>query len=121
MHFDNLARIAFRTTSNLIGYEAQWVPFSFPEQSYLVKGVHFKDPNAEGYEKEMDKVDYRERQPFMQYYEGDFPGLLESVTSSRNEERVEIKFPTGEVRTFEIVDVNRIFDGRTYRAMLREL
>lgn len=120
MHFDDLALIVFRTTAEVFGYEASWVPFLFPDSIYSVKNVHFKDPNAEGSEKEIDRIDYKEKEPFMQYYEGDFPGLLESVTSSRNEEEVTIKMASGTVRTFEVVDVNRIFDGRTYKAILRE-
>lgn len=110
--FDNMRGTLFRLTTKTFGYGAIWIasdanPEDFPAQ------VNHRVPNEQ--DMIMSGMTYMPLVPFMEYQEGTFPGLYESVRSGAAE-YVNIE---GQINL--ISSVNRVYDGKTYHAHLQQI
>ena len=109
--FDNLQNQLFNTTTSVFGYDAEWQPSA--GGALQVARVHFKKPNEERAIAKRIEFD-----PFiftMEYKEGDFVGLAESVRNGNNENVLV------DGKTFYVREIIAHWDGKTYRAQLENL
>jgi hypothetical protein len=101
--FDAIQESAFDIVTNTMGYDASWnnytsqVLFNSPSEKQAIQDVEF-DPTA-------FKMEYRE---------GVFDGLKESVDEGNNE-TIDINGIT-----YYVIEVKKKFDGKTFIATLRE-
>lgn len=117
--FDTLEASLHKTTTRTFGYTATWLPSVLAEVPGAVpytKVVHLKDPNKYGDRKELEKIDFAAKNPVMEYFEGDFPGL-EFAANDGGDERVTID-RAGILTVYSVLNVNAIHDGFTYLAVL---
>lgn len=116
--FDAAASSAFRTTASVMGYGATWVPQAFPLITHTAQ-VHFSDPSESGNKNEHEKIDYEGREPWIEYFEGDFPGLMDSANGGEEEEIViKLSVSPDVLRTYGVKTVIPIHDGKCYKAIL---
>lgn len=116
--FDAAASSAFRTTTAVMGYAATWVPQAFPLTTHTHQ-VHFSDPSEAGHKNELEKVDYTGREPWIEYFEGDFPGLMNSANGGGEEEiKVRLTINPAVWVTYGVKTVIPIHDGKCYKAIL---
>ena len=78
--FDGLQRAAQTVVVITMGYDATWAPLAGGE-TYAAKVLLNKPTQKE----DIADIDYLAIRPHMEYFEGEFPGLLESVRSNNNE------------------------------------
>lgn len=121
--FDSMESNLFRTTTNVFGYDASWIPSGSTDGAPLTAVVHLKDPNKLGDKYEHERVDFKVKQPVMEYFEPAFPGLMESVetTGGGAQEIVSINVSTNStpvLKQFYVTEVTKIWDGKTYLAIL---
>ena len=106
--FDDIQSAVFSTASNVFGDIAVWVPLEGEERS---EKVLFNNPNAPISIGQTDKYEYRPYDYSFEYFQGQFPGLKESVETNGNVETVTVK-------GFELV-IRRViskYDGKTLTA-----
>lgn len=105
--FDNLSDKVFETVEKNMGYDASWSPAdASPEQTARVL---FGEPTrAEKLGEYADEFDPRTF--FMEYWDGSFTGLFESVRSGVEE------YVTINSKRYYVQDVKAKYDGRNYRA-----
>lgn len=104
----------FRITTDTMGFDAVWLPSLVPDTEHTAR-VHFQDPNKIGDKYEVKTVDFRALQPFMEYFEGDFPGLCETVEEAGGTTHEIVSIEGVE---YSVASVAKKWDGRTYRAVL---
>ncbi|MDI3319986.1 head-tail joining protein [Pinibacter soli] len=78
--FDGLQRAAQNVVTNAMGYDALWTPSTGGET--LTARVLFNKPTQK---ENVSDDDYLAIRPRMEYFSGDFPGLLDSVRDNNNE------------------------------------
>lgn len=115
-HFDKMEAWLHRITTRKFGYLVSWLP-SFGGDA-IVKLAHIKDPNKWGEIHVVEKVDYGQQEPILEYFDGDFPGLMESVNNGGTETITTSKGVLNEVFTYRVASANRIHDGQTIMAIL---
>lgn len=116
--FDAAASSAFRTTTAIMGYVAKWVPQAYPLTEYTQK-VHFADPSESGNKNEHEKIDYEGREPWIEYFEGDFPGLMNAANGGGEEEiKVRVSIGPDVWINYGVKTVIPIHDGKCYKAIL---
>jgi hypothetical protein len=106
--FDGIQKAVFQTSELLYGDDATWIPSN--NSSKQIEKVLYNSPNDPVNLGEQDKYVYRPYNYSIEYFEGQFSGLKESVDDG-NEEHIEIngiKLVIREVRTKA--------DGKTYIA-----
>lgn len=105
--FDGLSDKVFAAVETNMGYDGSWSPAdSSPEQTARVL---FGEPTKE--EKLGEYGDsYDPRTFFMEYWDGDFTGLFESVRDGVEE------FVTINSKRYYVADVKAKYDGRNYRS-----
>lgn len=108
--FDNLRDKAFDVTASVMGYDASWTPAATPEGQPVTARVHFKE--ADEIEK-LGGIEYMPPSPFMEYRAPFFDGLWESVRENNGGEVVTI-----DGRGYDVLKVDKMYDGATYRAYL---
>lgn len=108
--FDSLRDSAFDVTTNVMGYDASWIPSATPEADPITARVHFKDSNMK---EALGGVEYMPLNPFIEYRHPFLPGLYESVRDSNGGEVIVIDGISYDVQT-----VDRLADGKTYKATL---
>lgn len=109
--FDAAQKAAFNTVVNLMGYDAVWTPFASPSIP-----VNARVGKREPTEKEVLEmsIENSRKMYFMEYQDGFFTGLFESVANG-NDETVEI-----DLETYYIQKITAVYDGLTYRALLQK-
>jgi hypothetical protein len=110
--FNALADGVWSAVERTMGYNAQWIPSN--GSATQTARVLFGEPTME--EKLGEHGDsYNPHVFFMEYWEGAFVGLFESVREG------EVEYVTVNDRVFFVRHVNRKFDGRNYRARIEEV
>lgn len=106
--FDDIQKAAFSTTLTVFGDKAVWV--SSVTQEEHTADVHFKNPNDLVSIGSQDKFEYRPYDYTVEYYQGSFPGLKESVENGSIEKLT--------VNGFNLIirEVRAKFDGKTLTA-----
>lgn len=108
--FDSLKTKVFDTVTQVMGYDAIWIS-SESDISFSAR-VGYKDPSEK---QELSGINsWNPNEPFMEYRNGFFDGLKQSVDSG-NLETVEI----AGIGNFAVVEVQSKFDGDTFVARLR--
>jgi hypothetical protein len=105
--FDGLAKNAFGTVAEVMGYTAIWQPDDGSD--IQTARVLFRDPSTA---QKVGSVEYMPNQYVMEYRLGDFQGMKE-LADNNDRPRVTI-----EGRDYFAVYVEAIADGRTFRATL---
>lgn len=105
--FDGLASNVFSTVATTMGYDVVWQPVDGSDTQ--TARVLFKDPSMA---QKVGPVEFRPNEFVMEYKLGDLVGLKES-TDARGREEVLI-----ENRSYMVVAVDAIADGKTFRAIL---
>lgn len=108
--FDSLRDKAFDITTQVMGYDASWIPRETPEAEPITARVHFKIPDEK---QELGGVDYMPPTPFMEYRAPFFEGLYEAVRANNGQEPVTI-----DGKEYIVMAVDKIADGATFRAYL---
>ena len=105
--FDDKEERLFNRAGRVFGYHATWTP-SAGGTSYTAR-VLFNRPSEvqRVYDVEYDPTAY-----FMEYFEGDFPGL-KAAADARLDEHVTIQGVEYFIR-----EVKAIWDGKTYKAVM---
>lgn len=113
--FDHLQDRTFKTIGRFFGVDAVWEPSdASPTQEARIL---FKDPaQSEDVMKEQ-AINYMPVRPVMEWYEGDLPGLYESVNNRGQEEVVITIF--GEDVTYSVLNAEPVHDGQTYKGYLQ--
>lgn len=106
--FDNLQSAMFDTVTATMGYNATWIPAAGGQSQ--TKEVLYNGPTEK--EKLFD-ANYDPEKLNMEYKEGVFTGLKESVDSGTTE-TVTIE----NIGTFKVRGVKKLFDGKNYKATL---
>jgi hypothetical protein len=78
--FDGLQGAAQKIVENTMGYDATWSP-SAGGDAITGRVLLNRPTQKEG----IDDVDYKAIRPRVEYFEGAFPGLLESVRENNTE------------------------------------
>lgn len=106
--FDGLQKNLFKTTTKFFGYDAEWQPTG--GGALQTAKVLYKKPNEI---RVLDTAfEYNPEHHVMEYQEGDFVGLYESVRDNVAE-YVEI-----EGTRFVVEQIKAYWDGKTLRADL---
>jgi len=108
--FDSMQDGLFDLTTATFGYEASWTPFGGEAQTAR---VHYRRPNEK--DSMTSGVAYMPFVFFMEYKEGVFDGLQESVRNG-SEEIVTVQGVQHYVRSIE-----RVYDGKTLQAHLERI
>lgn len=90
-----------------MGYDATWTPAAGGGEQ--TARVLFNKPTGK---EKIDEWNFDPRQFLMEYKEGDFPGLFESVRNNEDE------FVTINSVVYAVRDVRAFFDGKIYKALL---
>lgn len=107
--FDAMSDKVFETVEATMGYDGSWLPFG--SGTTQTARVLYGEPTKE--EKLGDFGDaFTPETRFMEYWDGSFDGLFESVRSGVSEH----VFVNGE--EYYVADVQKKYDGRNYRARL---
>lgn len=111
--FDGLQSTTFDVVNGVFGFDLTCT-LKAPGSSEMSSRCLFKDPNAS------DKImplgpEYMPLNPEIEYKEGDMPGLYEAVKDGTYEEEVTING----VLTYYVRTVDKLYDGKTYRAKLQ--
>lgn len=105
--FDELAGQTFEHITNLMGEDAVWLA----SESQQVHGkVLYKNPTEAMQIGDAESYEYRPNTTTIEYYEGTFTGLKESVDAGKEE------FVTVRDCKFIVESVGTKFDGNTYIA-----
>lgn len=108
--FDGIQSTAFDIVTNTMGYDAVWMPSdNSPSQTARIL---FKNPTEST---RLQNVEYDPLLNTMEYKQGDFNGLKESVDQKNNEE-LEING----IR-FRVLQITAKYDGKTLIADLEQL
>ncbi|MCM5528962.1 hypothetical protein [Parasegetibacter sp. NRK P23] len=108
--FDSMHRTAQKAITKTMGYMAQWMPLTGGDE--ITGSVLYNEPTRK---QEISEQDFETFQPWMEYLEGEFPGLLESVRNN-NPETVVING-----RTFvTLKNGSKKYDGKTIIINLEE-
>lgn len=106
--FDGLQNKLFKTASKFFGYTAEWLPTA--GGALQTAKVLYKKPNEV---RVLDTAfEYNPENHMMEYQEGDFVGLYESVREGAKE------FVEVEGTRFYVEGVKAYWDGKTLRAEL---
>lgn len=108
--FDNLQSSLFATVTSTMGYDATWQPAAGAPQT---NKVLYNGPTEK---EKLFSANYDPDKLTMEYTEGMFPGLKESVDSG-NLESVSIVL-NGISVSLKVRHVQRQFDGKQYKATL---
>ncbi len=108
--FDNMQSGVFGQARSLFGYPAAWV--SVDTEAQWSGKVLFKNPTENIQNGSFAYDPYRYE---MEYFDGDFPGLLERV-EARNSVPETV---TVDGKQYEVRDITAAFDGKTYKATLQ--
>jgi len=124
--FDSLANKVFAVTTSVMGYNCAWLPSSGLLEEPLVAKIHFKDPAREVETSELgsgiNQLGFMPEYPFIEYLEGAFDGLKDSVDQTFDEYLTITQFTTGDlVGYFKVREVYQIHDGRTYIAFMNKV
>lgn len=109
--FDTLADVCFDTTTDIMGYEAEWTPKAGGDIQTAI--VHYKDPS--NFTKLGDQT-FDNGHAIIEYKQGDFVGLRES-TNENNPEPVRVKINDVWVEFITVRD-KKLFDGRLTQVKL---
>lgn len=113
--FDDLETSLHNDVAETFGYSASWFPASGGPVQVIT--ALFQDPDSRGGTTETQYLNYEDVQPVMEYYEGQFPGLFESVQKTNQVERIEVT-RKGTVFQYQVTRVRKVIDGDTYVANL---
>lgn len=106
--FDGLQKNLFKLTTTVFGYDAEWQPTA--GGALQTAKVHYKKPNEI---RVLDTAfEYNPENHMMEYQEGDFVGLYESVRDGGRE------FVEVEGTRFVVEQIKAYWDGKTFRADL---
>lgn len=109
--FDDIGELAFDVTTDIMGYDAQWVK---SETETLSARVHYRDPSKET---EIGDKEYNTSDGVIEFKKNDFPGLIEKLESN-NRETIKVKIES-EWKEFLAYKPAKFFDGKVYKAMLQ--
>jgi len=104
--FDILGQNVFDITTHVMGYAASWTPAA--GGGAFTAQAHLKSPSRED---ELAGFAYNPRYFISEWKEGDFPGL---ETLYKNSDEV----MTVNGKTFNVIHVRALHDGRVYQAIL---
>lgn len=105
--FDNLQKLGFNVVSQVMGYDATWHPQNGnPIQR---SRVLFKDPSEMA---ELAGMEFNPMGFMMEYQDGYFTGLMESVRQGN------LEYVSVNGQEYWVKDVKQYYDGRTKRARL---
>ncbi len=108
--FDGLSDKVWAVVETNMGYDGSWTPADLSGEQ--TARVLFGEPTKE--EKLGEYGDsYDPRTFFMEYWDGDFVGLFESVRATTEE------YVTINDKRYYVQDVKAKYDGRNYRAKLQ--
>lgn len=111
--FDALQKNMVDVVKATFGYNASWLPSAGdPGAPALTDRILFKEPSAK--QDELERAVFHDIDYYMEYFEGDFPGLNESVREG-NEETVTIMA----VQYF-IRQIKKSYDGKTYKCLMEK-
>lgn len=108
--FDTAARVAFNTTTAVMGYDAEWHK---KDETVVMARVHVKDPDTET---DLGDKKYVPRDVMIEYMRGDFDGLKE-LADANKAETIKINL-WGTVYDFYTVKGKKVFDGQTVKVNL---
>ncbi len=108
--FDLIATQAFGVTTNLMGFDATWVPNGSEEA--MTARVLYREPTAK---EKLSMTDYQQAQHMMEYVAPDFTGLYESLLMAGTE-TVSVNG-----NHYNVLNVEKCWDGRTYKARLEPM
>lgn len=106
--FDRLADTVFKTTTDVFGYDATWLPSNGGE--IMNARVHLKEPNNEF---ELAGFEFNPRTHIMEWRKGDFSGL-ESNSATGNES------VTVNGSVYHVLHVKAVADGKTFQAVMEK-
>jgi hypothetical protein len=110
--FDGLADKVWSVCERTMGYDADWTPVN--GSGTQTARVLFGEPTmAEKLGEYGDS--FNPRTFFMEYWDGSFVGLFESVRDG------EAEYVTVNDRSFFVRHIDRKFDGRNFRARIEEV
>lgn len=111
--FDALQKNMVDVVKATFGYNGSWLPSAGdPGDDPLTARVLFKEPSAN--KDELDKVMYHDIDYFMEYFEGDFPGLNESVRAGADETVIIMS------TSYFIRQIKKSYDGKTYKCLMEK-
>lgn len=111
--FDNLQNAAFDVVTNTMGYSATWTPADVLISPKTAQ-VLYKGPSEK---EKLLNADYSPDKLMLEYKQGMFPGLKESVDI--NEQNViRVNGLAGGWVDFYVRSVGRLWDGNTFEARL---
>ncbi len=93
------------------GYGASWLPSTGnPGADPYTARVLFKEPTAN---KDMlDNVMFRDIDYYLEYFEGDFPGLIQSVRDGNSETLTIME------NDYWVRQIKKSYDGKTYKVLM---
>jgi hypothetical protein len=109
--FDRIAKTVVSSVTSVMGDLAVWVPSNGGiDQNGKVL---YNCPDKEATIGDSKQFEYAPSKYSIEYFEGQFPGLKEAVDSG-NVESIRVRG-----LWFDVIQVNKIWDGQTYAAYLR--
>lgn len=114
--FDDFEASLHYEVAETFGYSASWLPASGGPAQVIT--VCFQDPNGRGGITETQYLNYEDEEPVIEYYQGQFPGLAESVNGSNQVEVLEVTKGQRIIR-FHVTRCKKVIDGDTFHAKLR--
>jgi hypothetical protein len=109
--FDSIRDAVFNLTQRTFGYELSWM--SQDGEASWNGMVHFRHPASEY---NIGGIEYNPMMFYIEYVDGQLPGLVERV-NSRDQREFEVVTVDG--RQFNVVSIDEVRDGDTIRATLR--
>jgi hypothetical protein len=105
--FDRLEEQAFDVVTKTMGYVATWQPATGALQTAEV--LYYNPDEKQNF----SQVDFEPQVPYMEYRKGFFEGLKEAIDNK------EVAVVTINNQSFDVLDVNTKFDGKTIVAKLQ--
>lgn len=107
--FERLSHTVFKTTTKIMGYEAEWFPST---ASLSQKGrVHFKQNSIK--QSTFENIHYSVMEYFIEYYQGTFNGLYELLDNKSTNEKINVLI--GDTwREFYAEPTTAVWDGKTF-------
>lgn len=107
--FDGIQDLLFNQTLDVFGFTASWSPSN--GGAVITGRIHFRNPTTK---EVLAGAEFHPSDPYMEYYEGSFPGLKAAVDAGRTE------YIVVNSTSYGVKEITKKADGKTYIAKLAQ-
>lgn len=114
--FDGIAKSIFNVANTAFGnHETKWVPSNGGAE--ITAKVLFSFPTGKT---DMGVTEYHVDHPQVEFFEGDFPGLI-ALVEAREDEKFTVEVAPAVFKNYRVDSIKRKYDGNTVVAYLTPL